>query len=78
VHREVETAIAAARAAAVAIMAVFETAAVRTKTDGSPVTEADEAADRIIRAAIREAFPNDAILTEEGVDDRSRLAASRC
>ena len=30
--------------------------------------------DQIIRAALTAAFPDDAILTEEGADDESRLA----
>jgi 3'(2'),5'-bisphosphate nucleotidase len=49
-----------------------------TKGDGSPVTDADLAADRIIRDALGSAFPRDAILTEEGADDPARLAVSRC
>lgn len=47
------------------------------KKDGSVVTDADLAADRIIRAAILDAFPNDALLTEEGADDEARLSNSR-
>jgi fructose-1,6-bisphosphatase/inositol monophosphatase family enzyme len=42
------------------------------------VTSADLAADRVIRAAVREAFPDDGVLTEEGVDDGSRLGKRRC
>jgi len=36
-----------------------------TKADGSPVTEADRAAERAIRAVLREAYPDWAILGEE-------------
>jgi histidinol phosphatase-like enzyme (inositol monophosphatase family) len=36
-----------------------------TKPDGSPVTEADRAAERIIRECLRSAFPDFAILGEE-------------
>jgi len=39
--------------------------AVQTKPDGTPVTEADLAAERVIVAALRAAFPDDAIVTEE-------------
>ena len=39
--------------------------AVRTKSDASPVTEADEAADRIIAEGLRAAFPEAAVVTEE-------------
>jgi 3'-phosphoadenosine 5'-phosphosulfate (PAPS) 3'-phosphatase len=77
-ERELEVAVAAARGAAGAIMAIFRTAAVRAKADGSFVTEADEESDRIIRAAVAADFPADAILTEEGIDDHARLAAARC
>lgn len=75
---ELSVATEAAIQAAAAIMAVYDTAAVHFKGDGSPVTEADLSADRVIRELIGNAFPNDAILTEEGVDDRERLLAHRC
>lgn len=38
---------------------------VRVKSDDSPVTEADEAADAIIGAGLRAAFPDAALVTEE-------------
>lgn len=47
------------------ILPRFRHVAVETKGDGSPVTEADRAAERAIRAVIGEAFPDDAILGEE-------------
>ena len=63
---------AAARAAAAAadrarreILPRFRSVAVQTKRDGSPVTEADLAAERAIRATLAEAFPDFAILGEE-------------
>jgi myo-inositol-1(or 4)-monophosphatase len=43
----------------------FRDVAVEHKADGSPVTEADRAAERAIRAALHEAFPEHAILGEE-------------
>ena len=43
---------------------------VDTKEDGSPVTEADKAAERYLREQISQAFPTDAIIGEEE-DDRS-------
>lgn len=49
-----------------------------TKYDGSLVTDADLAADHVIRAVIQREFPGDAMLTEEGQDDQLRLQASRC
>ena len=38
---------------------------VRTKADGTPVTEADEAIERVLREEIRAAFPDHGILGEE-------------
>ena len=38
---------------------------VRVKSDASPVTEADEAADALISAGLRAAFPDVALVTEE-------------
>ena len=43
----------------------YRRVAVETKGDGSPVTEADRAAERSIRSVIEEAFPEDGILGEE-------------
>ncbi len=76
---EMHTAIRAARAAGEAIRDLYDRSAARlyTKGDGSPVTDADLAADRIIRDVIGSAFPEDAFLTEEVVDDPARLSASR-
>ena len=53
--------------AGAAIMEVRKRAdlGVRSKADASPVTEADEAADAIIRAGLAEAFPGMAVVTEE-------------
>ena len=38
---------------------------VKSKSDDSPVTEADEAADAIISAGLRAAFPDVLLITEE-------------
>src|SRR5215211_434602 len=76
--QELEVAERAVRDAAAAIMAIYDSAEVRTKADGSYVTDADLASDLIIRTALTAAFPDDAILTEEGVDDQARLGIDRC
>jgi 3'(2'), 5'-bisphosphate nucleotidase len=57
----------AALEAGKAIMQVYAAAdfEVRAKSDDSPVTAADEAADAIISAALRAAFPDVALVTEE-------------
>ncbi|WP_343503324.1 3'(2'),5'-bisphosphate nucleotidase CysQ [Alloyangia pacifica] len=41
---------------------------VKSKSDSSPVTEADEAADALISAGLREAFPDMPLVTEEQAD----------
>ena len=78
-ERELTVAVDAAIEAGAAIRAFYEqsSAATYTKSDGSPVTDADLASDRIIRERLAAAFPDDAILTEEGADDESRLTAER-
>ena len=55
----------AADAARREVMPRFRAVAVETKADGSPVTEADRAAERAIREHLRAAFPGFAIHGEE-------------
>ena len=47
---------------------------VKSKSDDSPVTIADEAADEIISAGLREAFPDVALVTEEQAASHSVTA----
>lgn len=47
--------------------------AVKLKADNSPVTDADLAANRIIKGMLSQAFPSYGILSEEDKDDLSRL-----
>lgn len=79
-RRELETALDAGRRAAKVIMEFYDaqSAATYTKGDGSPVTDADLASDRVIRETISQAFPDDVLLTEEGASDTDRLANDRC
>lgn len=49
---------------------------VKTKSDESPVTEADEAADALISAALSEAFPDVLIVTEEQAASHAQTADS--
>ena len=76
---ELEFAIATAIEAGEGIRRLYDANSARTymKPDESPVTDADLASDRIIRSRIVATYPNDAILTEEGVDDEVRLSAER-
>lgn len=66
--RELLVATELARQAGEAILAVAARARTQPKhkaNDQGPVTEADLAADRIIRAGLRAAFPNDLVVSEE-------------
>jgi 3'(2'), 5'-bisphosphate nucleotidase len=58
------------------IMQVYASADfdVRSKSDASPVTEADEAADAIISAGLRAAFPDLPLITEEQADSHGQSA----
>ncbi|MBQ2261528.1 MAG: 3'(2'),5'-bisphosphate nucleotidase CysQ [Loktanella sp.] len=49
---------------------------VRAKSDNSPVTAADEAADAVISAALRAAFPDVALVTEEQAASHDVQASS--
>ncbi len=76
---EMELAISTAIEAGEAVRDLYDRSAAETytKADGSPVTDADLASDRIIRAALAQSFPHDAILTEEGADEAYRLMSDR-
>jgi len=77
---DLDAAIAAAVAAGAVVREFYdgETAATYAKGDGSPVTDADLAADRAIRDVLKDRFSDDAILSEEAQDDEGRLNVSRC
>lgn len=79
-RRELVTALEAVHRASTVIMTFYEaqSAATYTKGDGSPVTDADLASDRVIREIIAQMFPGDALLTEEGAQDVGRLTNARC
>ncbi len=47
---------------------------VKVKSDDSPVTAADEAADKLISAGLRETFPDVTLVTEEQSDSHSQKA----
>jgi 3'-phosphoadenosine 5'-phosphosulfate (PAPS) 3'-phosphatase len=76
---ELGVAIRASSAAAIVINRFYDahTAATYTKGDGSPVTDADIAADATIREVISAAFPEDGFITEEGENDELRHARQR-
>jgi histidinol-phosphatase len=59
----------AADRARIEILPRFRSVEIETKGDGSPVTEADRAAERAIRGHLRSAFPDFAITGEEFGDE---------
>jgi histidinol-phosphatase len=64
--RELAAALAAVRAAAEVIQGFYRKSfAVRTKPDASPVTEADERAEEVIRATLEREFPGYGFYGEE-------------
>jgi histidinol-phosphatase len=66
-----DAALEAAAAAAELIRGSYRTnIGVRTKSDGSPVTEADVAAERAIRKILQQQFPEDGFFGEETAADR--------
>ena len=66
----------AALEAGAAILAVYRSDdfEVRAKSDDSPVTEADEAADALISARLRAAFPEITLVTEEQAASHAQSA----
>ena len=77
-QRELDVALRLAHEAGVAIMGYYQTGLdVDRKAGDEPVTEADQVADGLIAAGLRDAFPNDGLLTEESLDDLSRLGRER-
>ena len=78
-HRKMEAEfIRLARMAGNAIMDVRNSAGLQTarKSDGSPVTEADRAADRIIRDGLERSFGGVHIVSEENPESHSGAARS--
>ena len=61
-----------------AIMAIYnaDDFEVRAKSDDSPVTEADEAADALISAGLRDVFPDVLLVTEEQAASHTGFADS--
>lgn len=68
-----------AEAAGAAILAIYESGdrlAVQHKADDSPLTEADLAADRVIRTQLAARFPGAAVLSEEGAPEADAIDAA--
>lgn len=74
-EKELKVAIEAAKIASEKVLEIYNSRNldVEIKEDNSPVTRADKAADKIIRDYLFKHFPNYAMLTEESIDDKSRL-----
>ena len=75
--RELAVARMAGRAAGAEALRLQRGVETQDKADGSPVSAGDLAADRIIRTAIQQAFPDDAILSEEVTDSAARRSSRR-
>lgn len=81
-EKELDTALALARTAGEAIMKIYHEGfeieeKFLTETYSEPVTIADRTASRLIVEGLAEAFPDDAVLSEEEPDDTERRLASR-
>ena len=76
-RQELECALHAAQEAGNLLMDYLHRVTKESKDDGEWVSEADRAADDCLRGIISKGFPDDALLTEETPDDRSRLEADR-
>jgi 3'(2'),5'-bisphosphate nucleotidase len=76
-ERELAVAEEAARRAGAIIMGHYGAApsSFETKPDGSPVSRADLEANAVILAAIRAAFPDDGVLSEESPDDAGSVGS---
>ncbi len=76
---ELDFAVATVRRAAAATLERFQRgdAAIHAKPDGTIVTDADLESDAIIRDALVERFPQDALLSEEAPDDPARVQNPR-
>ena len=74
-ERELEAALKAVNSVRELILEIYnsDNLGVEIKEDNSPVTKADKAADKKIREILSGAFPLYAMLTEESVDDKTRL-----
>lgn len=76
--REIEVAARVAREAGALVMKFHgESLDVDRKAGNEPVSEADRASSRLIVSALREAFPDDIIISEEAKDDARRLTHPR-
>jgi 3'(2'), 5'-bisphosphate nucleotidase len=76
-ERELDVAIRVIREAGAAMMRFYGTAQWERKGDESPVTVADHASNDVITGRLGEAFPDDAVLSEESADSAARLEKSR-
>lgn len=76
----IRAAVKAAVAAGKEIMEVYESAdfGVEYKSDNSPLTVADKRANDVITKILSEKFPQYAVLSEEKVDEPSRLSEDFC
>ena len=74
-NAQLELALFAAKEAGKIVMEIYNahSAVVEIKEDNSPVTQADKAADTLIRKILHEKYPDYGMLTEESSEDFGRL-----
>jgi len=74
---DISIAVQAAREAGAAALELQASVTATSKSDGSPVTQGDLAADAVIRHHLQLNFPQDALLSEESPDGGERLSQRR-
>ena len=78
-EKELECAMESAILAGSQVMKVYETDfSVSYKADESPVTLADERADRLIQRLLKEHFPDYGVLSEENVTNQQTFGMEHC
>lgn len=77
-ERELEIALKAGREAGAAVRRFYEAGTESwEKSADNPLTQADLESDRIIAGHLREHFADDGLMSEETIDDKSRVARRR-
>jgi 3'(2'), 5'-bisphosphate nucleotidase len=78
-EKAIESCVELAREASKEILSIYNSPfQINAKADGSPITQADLAANELIVATLRNAYPEYAILSEETEDDLHRLGKDHC
>ena len=78
-NKELDVALNIIKEASKLVLDIYNSSSfdVEIKEDNSPVTKADKEADKLIVSSLKKYFPDDGFLSEESLDDKSRLNKSR-